>query len=81
MTRRDKLLARACANPQAIRFDDACQIAKLLGFIHEGGRGSHRVFKRRGEPVQLNFQDRDGLIPAYQGRQLVLMIQKYGVTA
>jgi hypothetical protein len=40
--------------------------------------GSHRVFKRKGEPVQLNFQDRDGYIPPYQGRQLVRMIEKHG---
>ena len=34
-------------------------------------REAHRVFKRRGEPVQLNFQNRDGSdIPPYQARQL-----------
>jgi hypothetical protein len=78
MTKRDKLLANASANPTAIRFRDACRIAKILGFAHEGGQGSHRVFKRSGEPVQLNFQDRNGCIPPYQGRQLVAMIRKYG---
>jgi hypothetical protein len=36
------------------------------------------VFKRKGEPVQLNFQDRDGYIPPYQAHQLVRMIEKYG---
>jgi hypothetical protein len=46
----------------------------LLGFVHEGGKGSHRVFKRRGEPLLLN----DGYIPPYQARQLVRMIEKYG---
>jgi hypothetical protein len=78
MSKLDKRLQQALANPGAIRFDDACAIARALGFSHEGGRGSHRVFKRAGEPVQLNFQDRDGFIPAYQGRQLAAMIRKYG---
>jgi predicted RNA binding protein YcfA (HicA-like mRNA interferase family) len=78
MTKRDKLLAGILENPQRVRFDDACRVARSLGFVHEGGRGSHRVFKRPGEPTQLNFQDRDGFIPPYQARQLVAMIEKYG---
>ena len=79
MTRREKLIADALASTQAIRFKDACRIALALGFVHQGGQGSHRVFKRGGEAVQLNFQNRDGYIPTYQGRQLVAMIRKYGV--
>jgi hypothetical protein len=77
MTTQDKLIDRALANPQKIRFNDACRIAKSLGFNHDSGRGSHRVFKRPGERVQLNFQDRNGYIPPYQGRQLVAMILRY----
>ena len=77
MTKGDKRIADALANPQGIRFEDACRIALALGFVHEGGRGSHRVFKCGGEPVQLNFQNRNGFIPPYQGRQLVSMIRKY----
>ncbi len=64
--------------PRSVRFDDACRAARSLGFVHEGGKGSHRVFKRKGEPVQLNFQNRDGYVPPYQARQLVRMIEKYG---
>jgi hypothetical protein len=73
-----KLLAAIRANPRNVRFKDGCRAARLLGFVHEGGKGSHRVFKRKGEPVQLNFQDRDGCIPPYQARQLARMIEKYG---
>ncbi len=79
MVARDaKLFEAIRANPRNVRFRDACRAARLLGFVHEGGKGSHRVFKRRGEPMQLNFQDRDGYVPAYQARQLVRMIDKYG---
>jgi hypothetical protein len=52
------LLAAVRANPRNVRFQDACRAARLLGFVHEGGKGSHRVFKRRGEPPQLNFRPR-----------------------
>ena len=78
MAREVKLLAAIRANPQNVRFKDACRAARLLGFVHEGGKGSHRVLKRKGEPVQLNFQDRDGYIPPYQARQLGRMVEKYG---
>lgn len=33
---------------------------------------------RTGEPVGLNFQNRDGFIPPCQARQLIAMIEKYG---
>ncbi len=78
MSRKDKLLVAIRRNPKAVRFDDACKVARMLGFVHESGKGSHRVFKRSGEPVQLNFQNRGGCIPTYQARQLIAMIEKYG---
>lgn len=73
-----KLIAAILANPKAVRFDDACKAAELLGFIHKGGKGSHRAFARPGEPELLNFQNRAGTIPPYQARQLIAMIERYG---
>lgn len=78
MVRHAKLFAAIRANPKSVRFEHACRAARLLGFVHEGGRGSHRVFKRKGERMQLNFQNRSGYIPPYQARQLARMIDKYG---
>ncbi|MDS4060342.1 MAG: type II toxin-antitoxin system HicA family toxin [Candidatus Contendobacter sp.] len=78
MTQRKKLPAMIRQNPKAVRFDDACKVAGWLGFIHDGGQGSHRVFKRPGEPIQLNFQNCNGVIPPYQARQLIAMLDKYG---
>lgn len=77
MSRRSKLYAAIRNNPAGVSFSDACRAAVWLGFVHQSGRGSHRVFKRPGEPVQLNFQDRQGRIPPYQARQLIAMIDKY----
>lgn len=77
MTKRKKLIAAIQNNPKAVRFDDACSVAVGLGFIHKGGRGSHRAFGRTGELCILNFQNRNGYIPPYQARQLLEMVDKY----
>ena len=77
MNRRVKLIASIRNNPKDVEFKDACKVAEELGFIYKGGRGSHRVFSRTGEPTGLTFQDRNGKIPKYQADQLILMIDKY----
>jgi len=76
--RLDKLIASICNNPKGVRFDDACKVARRLGFTSEGGSGSHRAFSRPGEPIGLNFQSHNGKIKPYQARQLIAMIEKYG---
>ena len=78
MVKLTKLFEAIAANPKGVRFVDACKVAQALGFVHKGGSGSHRAFARPGEPVLLNFQNRDGCIPPYQARQLIAMIEKYG---
>lgn len=75
-----KLVAAICNNPKTVRFDEACKVAESLGFTYSGGKGSHRVFKRLGETIQLNFQNRQGYILPYQAKQLIAMIVQYGDT-
>jgi hypothetical protein len=77
MTRREKLLAAIRNNPKGVRFADACRAAEAIGFVRAGGKGSHVVYARAGEPTILNFQDRYGDIPPYQARQLIEMLDKY----
>lgn len=77
MTKHEKLFASIRNNPKGVRFDDACKAAEMLGFTHKGGQGSHRAFARPGEAALLNFQNRNGLIPPYQARQLIEMMDKY----
>ena len=77
MTRREKLLAAVRNNPKDVRFADACKAAETIGFARAGGKGSHVVYARTGEPTILNFQNRNGRIPPYQARQLVEMLDKY----
>jgi nitrous oxide reductase accessory protein NosL len=76
---REKLFAAIRNNPKDVRLDDARKAARWLGFTKEGGAGGHKAFARPGEPIGLNFQaDRNGRIPAYQAKQLIVMIDKYG---
>jgi len=44
----------------------------------KGVRGSHHAFARPGEATLLNFRSEGGKIPAYQPRQLLAMIDRYG---
>ena len=80
MSRREKLIISVLDNPRDVRFDDACKIAKWLGFVGRRRRrgSSHRIFARPGELTQLNFQEtRNGLVKSYQADQLIAMIVKY----
>lgn len=77
MNTKAKLLAGIVAAPRQVRFTDACRAALELGFVHRGGKGSHRAFARPGEPLLLTFQNRNGFVPPYQARQLIEMIRKY----
>ena len=79
MNQRRKRIDGIRNNPKDVRFDDACAVAEELGFVGKGGRGSHHAYSRPGEPVGLNFQNRNGYIPPFQARQLIEMIEKYGV--
>ena len=77
MTQREKLIQAILNNPRDVRFEDACRVAEWLGFRGGPAKGSHHAYSRPGESVGLNFQNRNGKIPPYQGRQLVEMIEKH----
>lgn len=77
MTKRDKLLSYIRDHPKTVRFADTYRIAEIIGFSRAGGKGSHTVYAKTGEPVILNFQNRDGYIIPYQARQLIEMMNKY----
>ena len=79
MSARAKLLAAIRNNPRNVRFNDACKVARWLGFSASARSGtSHVVFARPGEATILNFQRRpNGVIVPYQARQLIAMMDKY----
>lgn len=77
MSKSEKLRKAIKNNHKSVRFEDAIKVAEFLGFKHKGGQGSHRAMAKEGEPILLNFQNRNGLIPPYQARQLIEMMDKY----
>jgi hypothetical protein len=66
-------------SPKKVRFERLCRIAEAFGFRLRGGKGSHRVYVRDGVDEILNFQDVEGKAKPYQVRQLIKIIEKYGL--
>jgi hypothetical protein len=77
VSKREKLIQSILDNPKDVRFEDACKVAELIGFGGFDRSGSHNGYARQGEMEQLDFQNRDGKIKAYQAKQLCKMIEKY----
>ena len=77
MSKIEKLIDAIRNNPKDVRFEDACKIAELLGFIGKGGKGSHHAYSKPGEPIGLNFQNKNGKITVYQAKQLIDMLDRY----
>jgi len=74
-----ELLDELKANPKKVRFARLCKIALALGFQTRKGTGSHRVYFREGIMEILNFQNEAGWAKAYQVRQFIRVIEKYGL--
>jgi hypothetical protein len=66
-------------SPKKVRFERLCKIAEAFGFRLRGGKGSHRIYVRDGVDEILNFQDVEGKAKPYQVRQLIKIIEKYGL--
>lgn len=49
-----------------------------MQFVEGSSGTSHKAYSRTGEPVGLNFQNREGYIKPYQARQLIDMLDRYG---
>ena len=80
MSKPEKLFAKIKNNPQDIRFDEICKIAEVFGFKYKGGKGSHKVYSRKGIPEILNFQNVRGKAKPYQVKQFLKLIEDYNLT-
>jgi predicted RNA binding protein YcfA (HicA-like mRNA interferase family) len=76
---RQKLIEELKANPKKVRFTRMCKIAEAFGFQTRKGPGSHRVYFQEGIQEILNFQNEAGWAKAYQVRQFIKVIEKYGL--
>jgi len=48
MGKPEKLFAKVKNNPQDVRFDEICKLADVFGFKYKGGKGSHKVYTKKG---------------------------------
>ena len=76
-----KVLEKILSGSRNIRFEDACRLAKALGFELDRTRGSHHIFVHGEVPgLRLNLQpDRNGQMKIYQLRQLLDAMETNGL--
>ncbi len=75
-----KLLARAIASPNNLRFVDLCSLAMAFGFRLARVNGSHHIFVHPAIPELLNLQDVRGEAKPYQVRQLLQLVEKHNLS-
>lgn len=64
-----------------IRFNDAVRLAEAFGFVTRRISGSHHIMLHPLVPAAINLQpDRSGNAKLYQLRQLVDLVETYGLT-
>ena len=78
MSKGKKLLEKA-RRGAALRFDELVQLALLFGFVQVRVRGSHHIFKHADVDELLNLQDVNGEAKDYQVRQVLKLIESYGL--
>jgi hypothetical protein len=72
-----KRLDEARANVTSLRFGNLCALAECFGWVFIRQSGSHRMYKRTGSTLLMNFQeDRNGRAKPYQARQLLAAIDE-----
>jgi hypothetical protein len=71
------LLEELKGNPKNVRFEKLCKAAEVFGFTFRGGKGSHRIYVRKGVEELLNFQNVKGRAKPYQVRQFIKIVEKY----
>ena len=62
-----------------VSFSDLVVLLEALGFEEVGGRGSHRVFTRRGVIEILTLQEVRGQAKPYQVRQVAAVVRRYNL--
>ena len=76
-----RVLEKILAGSRNIRFEQACRLAKGLGFELDRTRGSHHIFVHNEAPgLRLNLQpDKSGHAKMYQIRQLLDAMETNGL--
>jgi len=75
-----KLLAKILAGAKSIRFGDFVNLLEALGFQLARVNGTHHIFQHPKVREPVNIQEVHGQVKPYQIRQVVELIEVYGLT-
>lgn len=64
---------------QNVAFRDAQALVEAVGFMLIRTEGSHHIYGRSGIDEQLNLQSVGGDAKAYQLRQFLRLVERYGL--
>ncbi|MBC7357675.1 MAG: type II toxin-antitoxin system HicA family toxin [Desulfacinum sp.] len=76
---KQKLLGRLLRGSKNIRFLEVQSCLEALGFKLARVKGSHHIYVHPDVPEILNIQNVDGKAKPYQVRQILRLIEKYGL--
>ena len=75
-----KLLAKILAGSKSIHFGDFVNLLEALGFRLARINGSHHIFQHPQVREPVNIQEVRGQVKPYQIRQVIELIEAYGLT-
>lgn len=75
----DDLLERARSRPASLTFKELRKLVEAAGFRLRRVRGSHHVYTRQRIVEIINIQPSGRMAKPYQVRQVVGLIDKYGL--
>lgn len=75
-----KLLRKALASPNNLRFGEMTALAEAFGFRLSRTSGSHHIYARAGIPELVNLQEVKGKAKPYQVRQFLKIVERYNLS-
>lgn len=75
-----KVLEKALGGSKNIRFADLMALVEALGFSLSRINGSHHIFQHPDIQEMINLQNVNGKAKPYQIRQVLSIIEEYGLT-
>ncbi len=74
-----KVLVKALASPNNLRFADFVTLVEGFGFTLSRINGSHHIFTHPEVSKLVNLQEVDGKVKPYQVRQFLKLVELYNL--
>jgi len=74
-----KILAKALASPNNVRFDEMVSLVEGFGFRLSRVKGSHHIFVHQAMRELVNIQNAAGRAKPYQVRQFLRLVERYNI--